>query len=152
MTWASTMAMSYLSRLGGGGGSMTCHSIEHALSGYYDVTHGAGLAALFPAWMKYHAPYRRNVSSCWERMFRKRTDCSCRRWLQSLEFRIKLETSAVNWREEKNSGTGPEIFTPIMLAGAAVPIGKKRSPKFIANRSDLSGLRGCASSQACVLC
>jgi len=58
MTWASTMAMSYLSRLGGGGGNMTCHSIEHALSGYYDVTHGAGLAALFPAWMKYHQPYR----------------------------------------------------------------------------------------------
>ena len=27
--------------------------IEHELSGKYDVSHGAGLAVLFPAWMKY---------------------------------------------------------------------------------------------------
>lgn len=29
------------------------HFIEHELSGEYDVTHGAGLAAVIPAWMKY---------------------------------------------------------------------------------------------------
>ncbi len=29
------------------------HKIEHELSGLYDVTHGAGLAVIFPAWMKY---------------------------------------------------------------------------------------------------
>lgn len=29
------------------------HMIEHELSGLYDVTHGAGLAVIFPAWMKY---------------------------------------------------------------------------------------------------
>ncbi|GAB1417071.1 iron-containing alcohol dehydrogenase [Paludibacter sp.] len=29
------------------------HQIEHELSGLYDVTHGAGLAVIFPAWMKY---------------------------------------------------------------------------------------------------
>jgi alcohol dehydrogenase YqhD (iron-dependent ADH family) len=27
--------------------------IEHELSGIYDVAHGAGLAVVFPAWMKY---------------------------------------------------------------------------------------------------
>jgi len=32
---------------------MTCHAVEHALSGYYDVTHGEGLAALLPAWMRH---------------------------------------------------------------------------------------------------
>ena len=26
--------------------------MEHELSGLYDVTHGAGLAVIFPAWMK----------------------------------------------------------------------------------------------------
>lgn len=30
-----------------------CHTIEHELSAFYDVTHGAGLAVLTPAWMKY---------------------------------------------------------------------------------------------------
>jgi alcohol dehydrogenase len=29
------------------------HMIEHELSGLYDVTHGAGLSVMFPAWMKY---------------------------------------------------------------------------------------------------
>ncbi|NLC53794.1 MAG: iron-containing alcohol dehydrogenase [Firmicutes bacterium] len=29
------------------------HMIEHELSGIYDVPHGAGLAVVFPAWMKY---------------------------------------------------------------------------------------------------
>jgi alcohol dehydrogenase YqhD (iron-dependent ADH family) len=56
ISWASTVAMSQLARLGGGGGAMTCHGIEHAVSGYYDVTHGEGLAALLPAWMRYTEP------------------------------------------------------------------------------------------------
>jgi alcohol dehydrogenase YqhD (iron-dependent ADH family) len=29
------------------------HQIEHELSALYDVAHGAGLAVMFPAWMKY---------------------------------------------------------------------------------------------------
>lgn len=29
------------------------HNIEHQLSAYYDIAHGAGLAIIFPAWMKY---------------------------------------------------------------------------------------------------
>ncbi|MGI6108903.1 MAG: iron-containing alcohol dehydrogenase [Eubacteriaceae bacterium] len=31
------------------------HHLEHELSGMYDVTHGAGLAVIFPAWMEYTA-------------------------------------------------------------------------------------------------
>lgn len=29
------------------------HNIEHELSGIYDIAHGAGLAIIFPAWMRY---------------------------------------------------------------------------------------------------
>lgn len=36
------------------------HGIEHELSALYDVAHGAGLAVIFPAWMKY--VYKENVS------------------------------------------------------------------------------------------
>lgn len=35
------------------------HGIEHELSGIYDITHGAGLAIILPAWMKY--VYRTNI-------------------------------------------------------------------------------------------
>jgi len=56
LSWASTIAMSQFARLGGGGGSLVCHGIEHAVSGYYDVTHGDGLAALLPTWMRHYLP------------------------------------------------------------------------------------------------
>ena len=36
------------------------HQLEHELSGMFDVTHGAGLAALWPSWARY--VYKENVS------------------------------------------------------------------------------------------
>jgi len=36
------------------------HQLEHELSGMFDVTHGAGLAAVWPSWARY--VYRENVS------------------------------------------------------------------------------------------
>jgi hypothetical protein len=50
--WAGSMAHSGL--LGVGRiGDWASHDIEHELSGVYDIAHGAGLAIVFPAWMKY---------------------------------------------------------------------------------------------------
>lgn len=34
-------------------GDWASHNIEHELSAIYDIAHGAGLAIVFPAWMKY---------------------------------------------------------------------------------------------------
>jgi hypothetical protein len=31
----------------------SCHSMEHELSACYDLTHGLGLAILYPRWMRY---------------------------------------------------------------------------------------------------
>ena len=42
-------------------GDWASHQIEHELSGLYDVAHGAGLAVVLPAWMRYtlkHNPMR----------------------------------------------------------------------------------------------
>lgn len=50
--WASSLAISGLNGLGKGN-AWSCHSMEHQLSAYYDVTHGAGLAVLTPAWFRY---------------------------------------------------------------------------------------------------
>lgn len=52
LMWASTMALNGLAGLGNSNG-WTVHPIEHELSAYYDITHGAGLAILTPRWMKY---------------------------------------------------------------------------------------------------
>jgi alcohol dehydrogenase len=50
--WSGTIAHNDL--LGTGRiGDWGSHDIEHELSGIYDIAHGAGLAIIFPAWMKY---------------------------------------------------------------------------------------------------
>lgn len=50
--WAGTIAHNDL--LGTGRvGDWASHTIEHEISGIYDLAHGAGLAIVFPAWMKY---------------------------------------------------------------------------------------------------
>ena len=51
LSWASTIACSAFASLGGGDGSMTMHGLEHPLSGYYDIPHGDGLAALLPSYL-----------------------------------------------------------------------------------------------------
>ncbi len=50
--WAGTNAHSDLIGMGREQ-DWSSHDIEHEISGIYDITHGAGLAIVFPAWMKY---------------------------------------------------------------------------------------------------
>jgi len=50
--WAGTIAHNNLLNTGRTG-DWASHDIEHEISGIYDVAHGAGLAVVFPAWMKH---------------------------------------------------------------------------------------------------
>ena len=50
--WAGMIAHNDLVGLGRQG-DWASHGIEHELSAQYDVAHGAGLAVVFPAWMKF---------------------------------------------------------------------------------------------------
>lgn len=51
--WASTLAHNGLLNTGRNIGDWASHRIEHELSAIYDIAHGAGLAIIIPAWMKY---------------------------------------------------------------------------------------------------
>ena len=92
LSWASTVSMSQIARLGGGGGAMTCHSIEHALSGLYDITHGEGLAALLPVWMKHF--YKINntrFASLGKNVFGKKDGLKAtEQFLDSIGMRLRL--------------------------------------------------------------
>ena len=92
LSWASTIAMSKLSRLGSGGGSLTCHDIEHALSGYYDITHGDGLAALMLAWMKSFKSVRQDrFKSLGKNVFGKKDGIKAtEEFLESIGMRLRL--------------------------------------------------------------
>jgi alcohol dehydrogenase class IV len=93
ISWASTVAMSQIARLGGGGGFMPCHGLGHALSGYFNIGHGNSLAALLPTWMRFTRPARM------ERFEKLGTNvfsgCSdpiewFETWLESVGMRLKL--------------------------------------------------------------
>jgi NADP-dependent alcohol dehydrogenase len=52
--WASSQALNGLTSSGTGGGNFPNHMIEHALSALFNIPHGAGLAIVIPAWMKWY--------------------------------------------------------------------------------------------------
>lgn len=53
MMFVCTLACNDIMSLGNSRSGWPMHGIEHALSGYYDITHGWGLAILTPRWMKH---------------------------------------------------------------------------------------------------
>ncbi len=59
LMWAGTIAHNDLLSTGRLG-DFAAHAIERGITGIYDNTHGAGLAVVLPAWMKYI--YKRDLS------------------------------------------------------------------------------------------
>ena len=53
MMFACTLACNGILSLGNSDSGWPMHGIEHALSGYYDITHGEGLAIITPRWMRH---------------------------------------------------------------------------------------------------
>ena len=53
MMLACTYGCNGIYSLGSSPSGWPCHGIEHALSAYYDITHGEGLAIITPRWMKH---------------------------------------------------------------------------------------------------
>lgn len=51
--WAGSLAHNGLTGCGTDGGDWMSHKLEHELGGLFDVTHGAGLAAIWGSWARY---------------------------------------------------------------------------------------------------
>lgn len=51
--WAGSLALNGLLGSGKSGGDWACHAIEHEVSAIYDISHGVGLAIIFPNWMRF---------------------------------------------------------------------------------------------------
>lgn len=54
--WAGSLSHNGLTECGNGGNDFATHRMEHELSALFDVTHGAGLAALWGSWARYVLP------------------------------------------------------------------------------------------------
>jgi len=97
LSWTSTVACSQVITLGGGIGYRTLHLTEHALSGFYDIVHGDGLAALLPAWMSYTLPARKErFSSLGRNVFGEEDGVAAvEKWLDRVGMRLNLRTLGV---------------------------------------------------------
>ena len=51
--WAGALAWNGMANAGLEGAAIPCHMIEHPLSAVYDISHGAGLSIIYPAWLKH---------------------------------------------------------------------------------------------------
>ena len=51
--WAGSLSHNGLTGCGSDGGDWATHGLEHELGGMFDVTHGAGLAAVWGSWARY---------------------------------------------------------------------------------------------------
>jgi len=51
--WSGSLAHNDLTGCGNNGGDFCSHLLEHEMGGMFDVTHGAGLAAIWPSWARY---------------------------------------------------------------------------------------------------
>ena len=97
LSWASTIACSQFATLGGGAGAMTLHGIEHPLSGYYDIAHGDGLAALLPAWMRYTFPVKgERFYRLGEKVFNQVDGIlATEQWLERVGMKLRLSALGI---------------------------------------------------------
>lgn len=62
--WAGSLSHNGLTGCGNAGNDFATHKLEHELSAKFDVTHGAGLSALWGSWARYV------IDICPERFYR----------------------------------------------------------------------------------
>lgn len=98
--WTATLALNGLTPAGIGPYSFPNHMIEHSLSALYNIPHGAGLAIVMPAWMKWYLP--RNPSQ-FERFAREvfgldeagKGIAALENWFASLKAPIRLGQASI---------------------------------------------------------
>nr|WP_314786656.1 iron-containing alcohol dehydrogenase [uncultured Campylobacter sp.] len=121
--WAATMALNGLTYVGTHGYSYPNHMLEHAMSAVVNCAHGAGLAVIMPAWMKW---YKSRNLNAFERFAREIFGASSadegiaafKAWLSKIGAPVSLKAVgiegetldevvnlaydyAVNWRKDK---------------------------------------------------
>ncbi len=93
--WAGTLAHNDIVGTGRVG-DWSSHMIEHEISGIYDLAHGAGLAIVIPAWMKY--------------VYRKKLD-------RFVQFAVRVWNVEMDYDEpERTAYEGIERFVEFLQA------------------------------------
>lgn len=103
--WAGSLSHNGLTGCGTGGGDWACHQLEHELGGVYNVTHGAGLAAIWGSWARYvyevnperFAQFATNVFDIPCGTDYKETALAGIEAMENFFRSVKMPTSYMNW-------------------------------------------------------
>ncbi len=100
ISWTASMALNSLSTFNNNSEDWNTHVIEHALSGIYDVTHGAGLAFIFPSLLtiksKYNQQYKEKVLRAGKYLFNTDT---IEAMVEQVTNFIKLLNLPQSWKD-----------------------------------------------------
>ncbi len=93
--WAATLALNGLTPAGIGPYSFPNHMIEHSLSALYNIPHGAGLAIVIPAWMRwYHSRNPEQFTRCSRELFGLPTPAAginaLEEWFREIKAPVRL--------------------------------------------------------------
>ncbi len=106
LAWAATLGLNGISGAGLYGGDWASHAIEHGISAFNpDVAHGAGLAVVFPAWIKY-------VHSLNEPTFL--------RWANNLFGKSNVESAVIALKEKYRSWGAPVSLRELGFEKSAI--------------------------------
>lgn len=112
LMWTATLALNGLTGAGLGKVGFPMHMIEHSLSAFYNVPHGAGLSAVIPGWMRFHVKLQpQRFAQFAERVFDIREGSVEEKATQGIEA---LST----WFAEVNS---PTTITALDIPGEDIP-------------------------------
>ncbi|MDA3785938.1 MAG: iron-containing alcohol dehydrogenase [Deltaproteobacteria bacterium] len=98
--WTATLALNGLTSAGVGADSFPIHMIEQSLSALYNIAHGAGLAIVMPAWMRW---YSRQHPSQFERFADKIFGLkgaeagieALEKWFQEIGAPVRLQDAGI---------------------------------------------------------
>ena len=125
MMWAATLAWNGLPLAGVGPAEIPNHMIEHPLSGFYDIPHGAGLSVVIPAWATWTLDHRDpgkiarfgrvlfDIDENDDREAAKETVAALKAWYEKIGSPTSLEAAGIS---------APEFEA---LADHAVKLGKR---------------------------
>ena len=112
LMWTASLALNGLTSSGLGKVGFPMHMIEHSLSAFYNVPHGAGLSAVIPGWMRFNAKLQPDrFAQFATRVFDKRTGSVEEKATQGIE-------ALTSWFREVKS---PASITALDIPGTDIP-------------------------------
>lgn len=98
--WTATLALNGLTPVGVGDCSFPNHMIEHSLSALYNIAHGAGLAIVMPAWMRWYskqhpAQFERFADKIFGLSGAEAGISALEKWFQEIGAPIRLQDAGI---------------------------------------------------------